>query len=94
MPFVIQFLSQLEQERLGSCNKFISFHADLILKEFFVFIFYETEFVLSLAVLENSVLLMGLESSNETLKVTSVVNKHHLRAVTKNSKLGTAFLQR
>ena len=35
------------------------------------FLTYETEFVLFLAVLENSVLPMGLDSSNATLKVTS-----------------------
>ena len=34
-------------------------------------LFYETEFVLFLAVLENSVLPMGWDSSHATLKVTS-----------------------
>ena len=35
------------------------------------FLTYETEFVLFLAMLENSVLLMGWDSSHATLKVTS-----------------------
>ena len=38
-----------------------------------------------LAVLENSVLPMGRDSSHETLKVTLVVYKRWLRAVTKTS---------
>ena len=46
----------------------------------------ETEFVLFLAVLEISVLPMGWDGLNETLKVTSVVYKRYLRAVTKNSE--------
>ena len=48
------------------------------------FLSYETEFFLFSAVLENSVLPMGLDSSNETLEVTLVVYKRYLRAVTKN----------
>ena len=46
----------------------------------------ETEFVLCLAVLANSVLPMGSGSSHETLKVTLVVYKRFLRAVTKNAE--------
>ena len=44
---------------------------------------YETEFVLFLAVLENSVLPMGWDSSHETSKVMSVIYERLLRAVTK-----------
>ena len=40
-----------------------------------IFLTYETAFVLFLAMLENSVLPMGCDSSHETLKVTSVVYK-------------------
>ena len=47
------------------------------------FFTYETEFVLFLAVLDNSVLPMGLDSSHATLKVTSVVYKRSFRTVTK-----------
>ena len=43
-----------------------------------IFLTYETEFVLFIAVPENSVLSMGWDSSHETLKVTSVVYKRDL----------------
>ena len=39
------------------------------------FLTFTSEFVLFLAVLENSVLLMGSDSSHETLRVTSVIYK-------------------
>ena len=51
-----------------------------------LFLTYKTEFVLFLAVLENSVMPMGCDSSHKTGKVTSVVYKRHLRAVTKKSE--------
>ena len=51
-----------------------------------IFLTFETEFVLFLAVLENSVLPMGWDSSHETLNMTSIVYKRDLRAVTQNSK--------
>ena len=43
---------------------------------------YETEFVLFLVVLENSVLPMGSDSSNETLYVMSFVYKPYLGTIT------------
>ena len=42
-----------------------------------LFLTVETEFVLFLAMFENSVLPMDLDSSHETLKVTSAVYKRH-----------------
>ena len=57
---------------MGTCNR--------------IFLTCETEFALVLAVLENTVLPMGWDSSHETLLVTSVVNKCSLRAVTKYTK--------
>ena len=41
-----------------------------------------------LAVLENSVLPMGRDSSHKTQKVSPVVYKHQLCAVTKNYEFG------
>ena len=67
---------------VSNANKCTNFDVKSGLKLLVIFLTYETELALLLAVLENSALPVG---SHEALKVTSVVYKRSIRAVTKNA---------
>ena len=80
---------EVEITRVDCLHLFCMFGPNQSLKSF-SFLTYETEFVLSLAVLENSVFIHGLRQLTQELKVTSVV----LRAKNSERRSELVIIQR